>query len=421
MKANNSFTIDFITRLNKNDKSKALVYARITVNGERTEISLKEQVDPECWDSDREEVIGKSQAFKGINKYIEDVRYKLKEKYRMLLDKGSTITVDCIKQAYLGRNSVQKSEHTLCELIDLHTKIQFPKLRPGTTKNYNATEKYVKAFMPDKYKSGDINLLALDFEFITELEYHIRNHPIKKEDPCAGNGVYKHLERLKKMVNWGKQLKWIKENPFADYKLEFKRTKRKKLTIQELVLIENKKLQSSKLEYVRDLFLFSCYTGFCFADVIKLKKVDFEQINGRVFCKIYRQKNDELAFVPLFNTALDLIAKYVDHPASIQNGTIFPPTSNQEVNRCLKLIQEICSIEKEMTFHLGRHTFATSVTLKNGVPIETVSKMLGHTKLTITQIYADVDEEKIIADTAGIENRLILHKKELTLPGALGV
>ncbi len=413
MKADNRFGIDFVIRLHKKDKTKALLYARITVNKQSREVSLKEPVDPESWDAAAEQVKGKTVAAKALNRHIEEVRFKIREKYRLLSEKEAILSAEAVKLAYLGNHAIQRPGHTLCELMALHTKIQFPKLKFGTTKNYETTERYVRRYLSETYKSGDISVSDLDFAFITELEFFIRNRPIKEEDPCVGNGVYKHLERLKKMVSWAKQLKWIKENPFSEFKLEYKKCKRRKLTLQEIALIENQDLNNQKLDLVRDLFLFSCYTGFSFGDVTSLKKTDFEQLNGRLFCKIYRQKSEELSFVPLFNAAIELIKKYVGHPKAIQAGTIFPRVSNQEVNRCLKIIREICQIEKGMSFHIARHTFATTVTLKNGVPIETVSKMLGHTKLSTTQIYAEVDEEKIMADMAGIETRFISQKKEL--------
>ena len=124
---------------------------------------------------------------------------------------------------------------------------------------------------------------------------------------------------------------------------------------------------------------------------------------GKLWCKIYRQKSDEYSAVPLLSIAIEIIQNYVDHPKALNWGTAFPYVSNQEVNRCLKIIGEVCGITKYMSFHLARHTFATAVTLKNGVPIETVSKMLGHKKISTTQIYAEVDEEKLNTDMASVE------------------
>lgn len=412
MKTTITFGIDFIIRLNKKQKDKALLYARITVNGARKEISLKQDIVAKDWDTNKEAVRGKSEETRTINNYIEDVRYALKEKYRMLVDKQLPICADAIKNAYLGNHAVQKSGRTVGELLKYHTKIATDTLEKGTLKNYGATDKYIKNFIKLKFKEDDISLTQLDYEFMTELEHFIRHNPIKAHDPCEGNGVMKHLERVKKMMKWAKKLGWISSNPVVDYTLTAKKYKRKKLDMVELIRIENKQFFNPSVAYVKDLFLFSCYTGLAYCDVIALRPSNFEtDSHGNLWCKIHRQKSDELSTVPVMKCAAELILKYKDHIKSVSKQTIFPYMSNQELNRNLKTIGEVCEINKYMSFHLARHTFATAVTLKNGVPIETISKMLGHTKISTTQIYAEVDEEKIVEDMTGIEEKLNARKK----------
>ncbi len=407
MKSNQTFGIDFITRLCKSDKNAALLFARITVDGERKEISLKESIKIKDWDSSREIMKGHSLGAKTINNHIDDVRFRIKEKYRLLKDQELPITAEAIKESYLGTQITQKSKHSLCELLKYHAKIEGQKLKSGTMKNYDTTEEYIKKFIKEKFHTDDIALSKLNREFIVELEYYIRNNPLKKHDPCIGNGVMKHLERFKKMIAWAKVLQWIAVNPYDVYQLSLKRYKRPKLTIDELMMIEAKEFSSPSLCYIRDLFLFSCYTGLAYADVMALSYENFETgSNGQYWCKIYRQKSEELAVVPFLKSAIELMSKYKNSPKVLNTGKVFPHVSNQDVNRNLKVIGEICGIQKYMSFHLGRHTFATAVTLKNGVPIETVSKMLGHKKITTTQIYAEVDEQKISDDMNGIEEKL---------------
>ena len=330
----------------------------------------------------------------------------------MLEEKQCAITATAIKEAYLGIHKIQSSGHTVIDLLKYHAKIASGNLEPGTLKNYVTTEEYISRFIKVRFNKEDVLLRELDFEFITELEYYIRNNPIKKHDPCLGNGVMKHLERFKKMVKWGRQLKWLSTNPFEDYKLALKRYKRKKLDIDELERIENKHFDNPKLSYVKDLFLFSCYTGLAYADAMALKPDHLEYDNdGKSMLKIYREKSDELSSVPVLNVAIQLIEKYKDHPKKLSDGTVFPSISNQDLNRNLKIIAEVCGITKYMSFHLARHTFATVVTLKNGVPIETVSKMLGHTKISTTEIYAEVDDEKIMEDMSEVESRMKKRKE----------
>ncbi|MDH7459684.1 site-specific integrase [Chitinophagaceae bacterium 26-R-25] len=411
MRAEHSFSVDFIVRVDKNATEKANVFARITVDGTIREISIKQKVNLDEWDSKKEQLKGNSNNVKETNRYISSVRFLITEKYRMLRDKDLTVTADTVKDAYLEKQTRTKSGHTLNELISYHYKIYADQLEEGTMKNYRTTAEYLKQFLKQELRKEDIYLIELDYQFLTNVEYFIRHRPIKKHDPCEGNGVYKHLERIKKMIRWAKKLGWIGSNPFEDYELKFKKTKRKKLHIDELISIENQSFGNSKLEFVKDLFVFSCYTGLAYADVIKLSEKDFYVSNdGKRWLTTYRKKSDELSPVPLLEIACEIIDRYKCLPASISNGTVFPKTSNQEVNRNLKIIAEICGIKKELTFHIARHTFGTTVTLKNNVPIETVSKMLGHSKLTTTLIYAEVDEEKIEEDMLEVENRLRLKK-----------
>jgi len=403
---NSSFSIDFITRPSKKDKSIAFIYARITIDGEVREISLRQPIPKEKWNHKAESVTGKTAEVRSINEYIDKVRFRLRETYRQLQNEDQILTADSVKNAYLGRNSNKKG-HTLCELVKYHNKINRGELADGTMKNYDTTEEYIKLFLKHHFNREDIFLSELNFQFITDFEYYIRNFPIKEWDPCKGNGVAKHLERIRKIVKWGKKLKWLKQNPFEDFTIKRKRAIRKKLTVAELHKIQMQKFSDPALAFVKDLFMFSCYTGLAYADVVKFSEKDIElDRSGNLWITTYRQKSKELSPIPLLESAINLINKYKDNPRSIMKGTIFPPKSNQEVNRKLKIIAEVCGIKKEMNFHLARHTFATAVTLKNGVPIETVSKMLGHKKLSTTMIYAEVDEEKIEEDMADIEKRL---------------
>ena len=245
-------------------------------------------------------------------------------------------------------------------------------------------------------------------QFATDFEHHIRTSPIKDHDPCKGNGVSKHIQRFKRIINWAADdLKWIKENQCRSYNCPLKKTKRKKLDIHELVVLETKHFINPSLVYIKDLFLYSCYTGFAFVDVMALSETDFEwDVDGTVWCKIYRTKSDELCAVPLLKSAATILKKYREDAKQNRRPTIFPRITNQYVNDSLKTIQEACEISTYLTFHVARHSFAKTVALKNGIPLETVQMMMGHTKISTTQIYADVDEEKIIRDMDGLEDKL---------------
>ncbi len=405
MKTTNTFSVLLFVRLGKKSQTEGLIYARITVNGTTTELSLKETVSIGQWNSERQEVEGRTPQVKALNAHLDNVLFQLKQKYRQMIDKDLPVDAQTIKDSFLGKQTEQKG-HTLCELVTYHYSLEGEKLTWGTMKNYKATEEYIKRYIKKKYNKEDLLLRKLDYEFILELESFIRNHPLKAHDRCEGNGIMKHLERLKKIIRWGRQLGWLSHDPFFDYKLSFKRYKRKKLDSSELSRIENQAFTNDSLKYVKNLFLFSCYTGLAYADVMALTSHNLEQDReNRWWCKIYRQKSDEFAAVPLLSAAVQYINQYASHPKAVNRGHVFPYISNQEVNRCMKIIGEVCGITKYMSFHLARHTFATTVTLKNGVPIETVSKMLGHKKISTTQIYAEVDEEKLSHDMESVEKK----------------
>ncbi|HRO46619.1 site-specific integrase [Agriterribacter sp.] len=201
-------------------------------------------------------------------------------------------------------------------------------------------------------------------------------------------------------MNWATDvLKWMKENQCEKYSCPLKKSKRKKLDIQELVALETKHLTSVSLNTIREIFLYSCYTGLAFVDAMVLAEGDFEwDINGTVWCKIYRTKSDELCAVPILKSAAAILQKYRNDAKEKGRTTIFPKFTNQYVNESLKIIQQACEINTYLTFHVARHTFGKTVPLKNGIPLETVQMMMGHTKISTTQIYADVDEEKIMED-----------------------
>ena len=415
MRSTQSFDVSFIRRLCKSDKTKANIFARISVDGGLPkEISLREEIDASAWDEKREMVKGKGVDVKTFNSYIDDVRAKIKEKYRELEVRGMLITAETVKQAYLGVQTSLKG-HKLSELLDYYYKIWEPKLKDGGFKNYKTTIEYLRRFLVAECPGKDIYLSQLNMEVPTNFEHYIRNNPIKAHDPCKGNGLGKNVQRFKRIINWAVELKWIPANPFEKYSCNLKKTKRKKLTIQQLLTIERQQFSDPTINYVKELFLHSCYTGFAFVDAMALTEGHFEwHSDGSVWCQIYRQKSEELTAIPILRYAAKILNKYRNRPDYFTGQPIFPRITNQEVNRCLKVIQAVCGIQFSLTFHIARHTFATTVALKNGIPIEIVQVFLGHKKIASTKIYAEVDEEKIMEDTDGWEEK-IERKREIAL------
>lgn len=414
-----TFSVSFLVRKCKADKTRADIYARITVDGQDKEFSTKEQIATSTWDPKKGRVKGNSIEVKSINEHLDNIKLAVKSKYRKLIDDEKLVTASSVRDAYLGVQAQLKGR-TLNDLTKFYTKIWEPKLKPSNFKNYKTTFAYLELFLKKNYESGDVYLSQVDGQFATEFEHYIRTNPIKEYDPCKGNGVGKHIQRFKCVLNWAEEvIKWIRQNQCKSYSCPIKKSKPRKLNIIELVSLEQKSFINPELIYVQELFLNSCYTGFAFVDAMAVTEYDFEwDVDGTVWCKIYRTKSDELCTVPILPSAAKILRKYRADAVSKGRETIFPRVTNQHVNDCLKIIQEACEINTYLTFHVARHTFAKTVALKNGIPLETVQMMMGHTKITTTQIYADVDEEKIADDMEGLEEKLN-RKRDIVINGAL--
>lgn len=397
MKTTSTFGVQFIIRPKKNEPGKALIYVRINVNSKRLEICLKRIIDATTWHYPGEYVKGTSIEVKQLNKFIEETRYSLRECYQELRMQRKVITAEAVKSLFLGE---EKSENTLCALIDYHNTNMKDVLAHGTLKNYFTTKKYVDLFLKKHFKTNDIYLSDLNYQFITEFEFFLRKTvPLDESNPLGNNGLMKHIERLNKIARLGVMMEWLPKHPFERFKLRFQKTEREFLTAQELTLLENFSFSSDRLTRVKDMFVFSCYTGLAYIDLINLTPSNIcIGIDGEYWIKTFRQKTEVPVNVPLLAQAWKIIEKYKNDPIVGSKNAILPYFTNQKINQYLKDVTKECKINKYINFHLARHTFATTVTLTNGVPIETVSKMLGHTKLSTTQVYVHILQKKISDD-----------------------
>lgn len=411
MRNTSTLKILIFVRDHKKRPKERTIYARITVNGRRAELSLKRTILVNEWDEKRGRVIGNHYKARLLNSYLDEIYVQLLDVHKQLLTEGKIITAQAIKARYLGQDSVHPS---LIELVTYHNTTQVSVLKPGTMKNYYSTEKYIDLFLKEKYKVDDIQLRQLNYKFITDFEYYLLTYqPKNGRKSCANNGAMKHLERLMKMLHLAVKLEWVDKDPFRNFKLRFKKNERTYLTERELGLLENTTFKGPGYEKVKDIFLFSCYTGLSYTDVYLLQK---EQlligIDGNYWIHTRREKTRQTVKIPLLPKAREIIEKYKDDPQSAYDGKLLPVYSNQKVNAYLKEIATACGIHKLVTFHTARHTFATTITLSNGVPIETVSKMLGHTKLSTTQIYARVLEHKVGEDMQQLLQKLESKSRE---------
>jgi integrase len=402
---NNTFGVIFYLRKYKaTNDGKTPIYARITVNGSRIDLSVKRSIEPGNWNANKGMAKGSREEIVRLNNYLEQYRSRIVESYQTLLLQKKLITAELVKNKFIGED---QADFTLCKLMDYHNTEQTQVLEPGTMKNYYTTQKYIKEFLKERFKTSDKYLSELTYKFITDFEYYLRNRkPEKGQKALQTNGVMKHIERFCKMVNLAVRLEWIERNPFHAYQLKFEKVERDYLTKEELVRIEEKQFHIVRLQVVKDLFVFSCYTGLAYIDVFNLTPANLIEKSGKLWIMTNRQKTNEPVRVPLLPKALAIVEKYKGHPQALAEGKVLPTLSNQKLNSYLKEIADMCDITKPLTFHIARHTFATTVTLTNGVPIETVSKLLGHSKLSTTQIYAKVVESKISDDMALLSQRL---------------
>lgn len=412
MKSKNTFGIQFVLRLPKNKKDEmAVVYARITVNGRRAEISLKSKVSINNWDEAKGRAKGKRDEIIKLNSHMEQVRSLIFDSYQELIQQNKPVSVDAVKAKYLGEDIEETM--TLLKMIDYHKQVAIGKLAPGTMKNYYTTENYLKKFVKHQYNNSDISLDELNYRFILDFENFLINYEsVDHHKSLNNNGVMKHMERLRKIVNMAVMMDLLEKDPFSKYKLHFDKVERGHLTKEELKVLSKKSFKIERLQAVLDMFLFSCYTGLAYIDIFNLTQENIAKgIDGRDWLMTNRQKTNTSVKVPLLPEAVQLIKKYKDHPVAVAKGTLFPVVSNQRMNGYLKEIAEICGIDKNFTFHLARHTFATTVTLSNGVPIESVSKMLGHTSIRTTQIYAKVVEHKLSEDMQNLRERMVANNR----------
>jgi site-specific recombinase XerD len=385
---------------------KAPVYLGLVINGEKSYIALKNYlVEIKDWDKNKGGGKRSSAEGKNINEYLDEVRMMIRDCYQELQSKGRIISMDAVKDAFLGNGD---PEYTLNRLMEYHNEQAKSVLQWSTLKHYYVTQRYLNKFLLSQFRKKDIFLHEINYKFIIDFECFLRNiKPALHRKPMNNNGVMKHLIRLRKMINLAIRLEWITKDSFKNYKFKYEKIDKDFLTGRELLVLENKTFVIERLNMVKDLFVFCCYTGLAYVDVMNLSLDHIiVGIDDEKWIKTFRQKTRIPVNNPILPNAQIILDKYSDDPRAHACGKLFPTISNQKVNSYLKEIADICGIKKNLTFHIARHTFATTVMLSNGVPIETVSKMLGHSKIATTQIYARVLEKKISEDMARLRKKL---------------
>ncbi|WP_417361097.1 site-specific integrase [Galbibacter sp.] len=414
MRSSNTLGILLWADLNRTKDNQASIYARITVNGKRATLSLKHKVSVSDWDAHRGRARGTNQKVRKLNNYLEQVNSDLFTCYQELKAERKLITSKAIKARYLGED---EENHSIMDIIRYHHEDMEGKLKWGTQKNYYTTEKYLSKFLLKRFKTTDMYLRELDYNFILKFEKYLRGYvPTDHQRKMGNNTVMKHIERFRKLINLALKLGWIEKDPFINFKARIIKTERGFLSSDELNTIEEKQFTIERLQLVKDLFVFSCYTSLSYIDVINLTEDNINiGIDGELWIHYRREKTTKAIRIPLLPKAEQIMEIYKNNHKSKAQGSIFPKISNQKLNSYLKEIADVCGIKKNLTFHIARHTFATTVTLSNGIPIETVSKLLGHSKISTTQIYAKVLERKVSEDMKALKTKLQIQRKSNSL------
>lgn len=404
---NNSFSLLFYIKKCKADSyGKANIYLRITLNGERAELSIRRKVLVDNWDTNSNLAKGNSKESHEINRYITTIKNKVYNIEQLYLSQGKPITAISLRDAYLGKDSSKKM---LLEIFEDHNKrvnkLVGSDFAAGTAERYRTAKKHVSEYIQKEYGVKDILVKDVNHKFITGFEYYL-----KTERNCGHNTAIKYITNFKKIIRIAFANDWIDKDPFLHWKAKLKTVDREFLTEEEIQKMVEKELHTERLDQVKDIFIFCCFTGLAYADVKKLSKDDIViGIDGDRWIKIKRTKTDTRSNIPILPTAEALIEKYANQSDSLTNGRLLPVLSNQKMNAYLKEIADLCEINKNLTFHLARHTFATTVTLTNGVPIESVSKMLGHKSLRTTQHYAKILDRKVSDDMKALRNKLSIN------------
>jgi site-specific recombinase XerD len=279
---------------------------------------------------------------------------------------------------------------------------------PRTLNRYQVAREHTRAFLQWKYNVADLEITKLNYEFISEFEFYLRS--VRK---CAHNSAMKYLTNFKKIVLLCVKNGWLQKDPFYGFNLACREVAKPYLSQEELDRMAQKVFATERLRVVRDIFLFSCYTGLAYVDVHKLRRAEIVVgIDGEKWIFTQRQKTEVPSRIPLLPVCLEILQRYADHPQCINQDRLLPVWSNQKLNEYLKEIADRCSIQKHLTYHVARHTFATTVTLNNGVPLETVAKMLGHKTLRMTQHYAKLLDKKVSEDMQLLKQKLGRDKGE---------
>lgn len=403
-----TFSIMFFIKRTKLRKNlEAPVFLRITVNGERADISVQRSINPDQWNSAKGCAKQINQYGKDINQYLDQVRLRVYQCHQDLKYKNKTVTAATIKDAYV--NGEAEEVHYLLDLYKEHNADLQARIDKGVSRNthkrHETSRRHVEEFIRSTFQVNDINIREVDHTFIKRYETFLRVNR-----GCNNNSAVKYIKNFGKIVREAMNRDWITKDPFRHIKFHLEEVDKPFLNPDELSALISKKFNIPRISQVRDVFVFCCFTGLSYVDAKSLSQADIEKgVDGILWIKKQRHKSKQWAHIPLLPVARDILSRYQDNPNCLKKGILLPVLSNQKMNSYLKEVADVCGITKNLTTHCARHTFATTVTLANQISMESVSKMLGHSSLVMTKRYARILDATIGKEMSMLADRLKFH------------
>jgi integrase len=398
------FSILFwINKSKINANGQAPIWVRITIDGKRAECSTSKHIKPEHWDSELGLPDSKYYLANSLKQYLRQVEVEINRHYNILISTTEYVTAENVKKSYKG---VKENYITFLELFDQFNKhikerVEKGDLSESRYKRFLILRGKCASFIKEKLKRADVLLKDLKLAFIESLYHYMTSNDLDQ------NTAMDYCKKLKQVLTYAAKFEYVTVSPFHYFRLKYKKTKRTFIDEEELQVIYSKQMPVKRLEEVRDCYLFCCYTGYAYGDARDLTPNDIAKgIDGNLWIIRNRLKTDVVENVPLLPIPLEILEKYKDHPYCVANNKLLPMSSKQCYNAYLKEIAAICDIDKNLTSHTARHTFATTVTLCNDVPIETVKELLGHEDIRTTQIYAKIVDTKISKDMNKLSKKL---------------
>lgn len=392
------------------------IYQRITINGSRIELSTSRTVEKAKWNTAAGKVKGNSEEARLINSHLDLLKHNVYETEKWLLNNGHEINAQTLKNKLTG---IDENQRMLLTIFEDHNKrmndLVGKEFSINTHKKYLTAISHTREFLKSQYRVNDIAISKVDITFVNDFDFYLRNNK-----NCNNNSTIKYIRNFGKIIKQSYVNGWLEKDPFLSYKGKVREVERVYLSQEEIETIINKELAIKRLELVRDMFVFSCFTGLAYIDVFNLSKANIIiGIDGEKWISTHRQKTESASKIPILAVTQQIIDKYQNHPQCLSNNKLLPILSNQKMNAYLKELADLCNINKELTFHMARHTFATTVTLTNGVPIESVSKMLGHKDLRTTQHYAKVLDKKVSEDMKILKDKFVFQDQTVKKSGVL--